>query len=115
MDEHFDVDVVTRDDGLTAYGADLDFDVDDAERLCADVDLDEAGVDRLVELSEARDESDGACGVERIGAGGGRRRNDCTHLGGPRGTGSGTGSMGWLRGSRYSSRRPEASNRIRHG
>ena len=67
---HFDIDVVARDDLLPANGADLDLDVDDAEGLGANVDLHETGVDRLVELSEARDESDGACGVERIGAGG---------------------------------------------
>ena len=52
-DVHLDVNIVARDDRLTPYGADLDFDVDDAERLCANVDLHEAGVDRLVELAEA--------------------------------------------------------------
>lgn len=45
VDSHLDVNVITRDDLLSADGADLDLDVNDAERLCADVDLDKAGVD----------------------------------------------------------------------
>lgn len=49
-------------DALPANGADLDFDVDDLQRLCADIDLHETRVDRLVELSESRDEADGTCG-----------------------------------------------------
>ena len=37
----------------------MDFDVDPTQRLGADVDLDEAGVDCLVELSEAGYKTDG--------------------------------------------------------
>jgi hypothetical protein len=58
-DVHLDVDIVASDDALPTDGDDLDFDVYDAERLGADVDLGQAGVDRLVELAEARDKSDG--------------------------------------------------------
>ena len=59
---HLDVDVVARDDLLAANGADLDLDVDDFERLGADVDLHEARVDGLVELAEAGDEPDSTWG-----------------------------------------------------
>jgi hypothetical protein len=47
-------------DALPPNRADLDFDVDDLERLGADVDLHETGVDGLVKLPEARDKADGA-------------------------------------------------------
>ena len=50
---HFDVDVVAGDDLLAANGADLNLDVDNTERLGADVDLHKSRVDRLVELAEA--------------------------------------------------------------
>jgi hypothetical protein len=40
-------------DSLSANGADLDLDVDDTQGLCADVDLDQTGIDRLVELTES--------------------------------------------------------------
>lgn len=50
---HFDVDIVASNDDLPANGDYLDFDVDNTERLGADVDLDQARVDRLVELAEA--------------------------------------------------------------
>ena len=55
---HLDVDIVARDDLLTADGNNLDLDVDDADVLCAGVDLHQAGVDRLVELAEPCDQSD---------------------------------------------------------
>ena len=69
-DSHFDIDVITGAVGnrvndrtgqkavgyehnhLAANGADLNFDIYDAERLCANVDLDETWVHRFVELSE---------------------------------------------------------------
>ena len=38
---------------LAANGTDLNFDIHDAERLCANVDLDETWVHRFVELSES--------------------------------------------------------------
>jgi hypothetical protein len=43
---------------LSSNGANLDFDVDNAKRLCADVDLDQPRVHRLVELAETRYETD---------------------------------------------------------
>jgi hypothetical protein len=58
---HFDVDVVTCDDGLSSNRADLDFDVDDAERLGTDINLNETRVDGLVELSETGDQANGSC------------------------------------------------------
>ena len=58
-DIHLDVYVVAGNDGLSSNWADLDFDVDNTEGLCADVDLDETRVDRLVELSEARNQTNG--------------------------------------------------------
>ena len=58
-DAHFNVNVVTGNDRLAANGADLNLDVDDAEGLGADVDLDKTGVDGPVELAEARHETDG--------------------------------------------------------
>ena len=53
------MDIVPSDDCLATNGTNLDFDVDPTQRLGADVDLDETGVDRLVELSEAGYEADG--------------------------------------------------------
>ncbi len=50
---HFDVDIVASNDDLPANGDYLDFDVHNTERLGADVDLDQARVDRLVELAKA--------------------------------------------------------------
>ena len=49
-DAHLDVDVVTRDDLLPPNGADLDLNVDDTQRLRANVDLNKTRVDCLVEL-----------------------------------------------------------------
>jgi hypothetical protein len=50
---HFDIHVVTSDDGLTANGNDLDFHINHAKRLGADVDLGQSRIDCLVELAEA--------------------------------------------------------------
>jgi hypothetical protein len=50
---HFDVDIVASNDDLPANGDYLDFDVHNMERLSADVDLDQAQVNHLVELAEA--------------------------------------------------------------
>jgi len=49
----FDVDIVASNDDLPANGDYLDFNVHNTERLRADVDLNQARVDRLVELAEA--------------------------------------------------------------
>ncbi len=75
---HLDINVVTRARGtaesaqierrgdrhlhhrLPANGANLDLDVDNAERFSADIDLDEAWIDRLVELTESRNQTHGA-------------------------------------------------------
>lgn len=62
-DVHFNVDVIPGDDLLSADGADLDLDINNTQRLGADVDLDESWVDRLVKLSKARDEADRTCGA----------------------------------------------------
>ena len=56
---HFDIDVIASDNHLSSNGAYLDFDVNDAEALRAYIDLHETRVDRLVELSEASDQTDG--------------------------------------------------------
>jgi hypothetical protein len=61
---HFDIDVVTGDDHLSANRTDLDFDVDDAKGFRADIDLNETGIDRPVELSKARDQTNGPCFAE---------------------------------------------------
>jgi hypothetical protein len=61
---HFNVDVVTRDDHLSANRADLDLDVDDTKRFRADIDQNETGINRLVELSKARDQTNGPCLAE---------------------------------------------------
>lgn len=58
---NLDVDVVPRDHSLLANRDDLDLNIHNPQTLRADVDVDETGVDGLVELPEARDESDGAC------------------------------------------------------
>lgn len=63
---HFDVDVVAGDDRLSSNRAYLNLDVHNTERLGADVDLDQAGVDGLVELTEASDEADGAWQAKRF-------------------------------------------------
>ena len=46
-------------DCLPPNGTDLNFDVDDTERLCANVDLNQPRVHGFVEVSEARHETDG--------------------------------------------------------
>ncbi len=51
-DVHLDVNVVAGDDLLPADGANLDLHVDDAQRLGADVHLDETRIHGLVELAE---------------------------------------------------------------
>ena len=56
-DVHFDINVVSCDHLLTTDGANLDFDIDDAERLCADVDLYKSWIDGLVELAEPRNQA----------------------------------------------------------
>ena len=56
---HFDVHIVASDDRLSANRNDLYFDVHDTQRFAADVDLDQAWIDGLIELAEARDESHG--------------------------------------------------------
>jgi hypothetical protein len=48
----FDVYVVAGDDGLSANGCDLNLDIDDFEGLCADVYLDETGIDGSVKVAE---------------------------------------------------------------
>ena len=60
-DIHFDVDIVARDDRLTTDRADLDLHIDNTERLGADIDLNKTGVHGLVELPEARHETNGPC------------------------------------------------------
>ena len=57
---HFDVHIVASDHSLPTDGNDLYLDVYDTQRLGAHVDLDQAWIDRLVELPEARDESHGS-------------------------------------------------------
>jgi hypothetical protein len=52
-DIHLDVDIITSDDRLPTDGDNLDFNVYDAKRLGADIDLDQAWIDCLVELTEA--------------------------------------------------------------
>ena len=63
---HFDVDVVAGDDRLSSNRAYLNLDVHNTERLGADVDLDQAGVDGLVELSETGNEADGPWRAKRF-------------------------------------------------
>lgn len=46
-------------DSLSSNGADLDFHIDDTQRLRADIDLDQTRVHRLVELSKAGHETHG--------------------------------------------------------
>jgi hypothetical protein len=36
---HFDINIITSDDGLPANGADLNFDVNNPQVFCADIDL----------------------------------------------------------------------------
>ena len=62
---HFDVHIVASDDRLSANRNDLYFDVHDTQRFAANVDLDQAWIDSLIELAEARDESHGTW--ERVG------------------------------------------------
>ena len=57
---HIDRDVITSNNVLTTNCSDLNLDVYGLERLCADVYFNQAGVDRPVELSEARDKTNGA-------------------------------------------------------
>ena len=60
MGVHLNVHVVASDDCLTPNWANLNLHVDNLERLCADVDLYKARVDRLVELAETGHKSDRA-------------------------------------------------------
>jgi len=48
---------------LPSNRANLDLDIDNAERLGADVNLDQTWVDRLVELPKSRNKTDRACEV----------------------------------------------------
>lgn len=68
-------------DHLTSDRADLDLDVDNAQRFRANVDLDEAGVHRLVELAEPRDQAHRSCraNTTRISA---TERSEGGHSGG---------------------------------
>ena len=50
--------MMTIHDSLPPNGTDLNFDVDDTERLCANVDLNQPRVHGFVELSEAGDQTD---------------------------------------------------------
>jgi len=50
---------------LSSNGADLDFDVNNLERLGANVDLDQTRIHRFVELSETRYQTNRACGKMR--------------------------------------------------
>ena len=70
---HVDIDIISRTvqlvrqtvrgvigdshNGLSANRTDLDLDIDNAEGFSADVDLDKAWIDRLVELAETRDQT----------------------------------------------------------
>lgn len=47
-------------DRLPSNGTNLDFDIHDFERFSADVNLNQTGIHRFVELTEARDQADGA-------------------------------------------------------
>ena len=49
---HFDIDIITGNDLLPSNGTNLDLDIDNAEGLGADVDLDKTEVHGLVELTE---------------------------------------------------------------
>ena len=62
MDSHLNVYVVPCDNLLSANWADLDLDIDHPQRLGADIDLHKARINRLVELSEPRNKSDGTWG-----------------------------------------------------
>jgi len=57
---HIDGDVITGDNVLAANSCDLNLDVYNLERLRADVYFDKSRVDRLVELSEARNKTNRA-------------------------------------------------------
>ena len=59
--KHFHVDVIPRDDHLSSNGADLDFDIHDTERLRAHINTRETWINSLVEFSETRNQSNGAC------------------------------------------------------
>ena len=58
---HFDIDIITGNDLLPSNGTNLDLDIDNAEGLGADVNLNETGVDGLVELAESRDKANRTC------------------------------------------------------
>ena len=53
-----DGDIIAGDDRLSRDGCDLDLDIDDSNLFRVGVDLDQSGVDRLVELTESADQSD---------------------------------------------------------
>ena len=53
MNVHFDVDIVTSDDRLPTNGDDLNLHVYNAKRLGADIDLNQAWIHSLVELTKA--------------------------------------------------------------
>lgn len=54
---HLNVDIVSGNDSLPSNSAYLNFDVDNAEPFCTNVDLNKARIYRLVELSETSDKT----------------------------------------------------------
>jgi len=54
----FDINVVTGDHGLTTDSRNLDLDINDANILSADVDLNQSWIHRFVKLSKTCDQSD---------------------------------------------------------
>lgn len=59
-DVHIDRNIITSNNILATNGSDLNLHVYDLERLCADVYLNKAGVNCLIELAEARNKTDRA-------------------------------------------------------
>ena len=57
---HIDRDIITSNNVLATNGCDLDLDVYNLERLGADVHLNKTRIDGPVELSETRNETNGA-------------------------------------------------------
>ncbi len=55
---HFHVDVISCDNLLSPNRTDLDLNIHDPQALRADIDLNQAGVDRLVEFPEPRNKTD---------------------------------------------------------
>lgn len=54
---HFDINIVTSDDGLPANGANLNFDIDNTQVFRADINLYETRVDRLVKVAKPCDQT----------------------------------------------------------